>query len=208
MGRGLPSQSWFLGSKETGMTKRKREVPCLHCGKLFSKHGVYEHERHHCPKNPERRKRSFGKTKCKICGEIYHAAGLRAHMATQHPAEFAREEANRKPSSRAAKRRELMRSHSGAHRAKRPATVRQHARPHSNPPTKQKTAQPHHRSKETPAPLESKQPRLKTAWSDPRHPENRGRSRPSRDAWGEMEREVARAAAELPPGNARRKDMR
>jgi hypothetical protein len=83
-----------------------KNSPCLYCGKLLTARGVVEHERHHCKKNPKRVKRSFGKKVCKVCGKQLHGAALRAHMATQHPVEFARLEA-RRPSSRAAKRREL-----------------------------------------------------------------------------------------------------
>ena len=78
-----------------------KDTPCLHCGKLLTARGVSEHERHHCKKNPRRVKRSFGKKICKVCGKQLHGAALRAHMATQHPLEFARLEAGR-PSSRAA----------------------------------------------------------------------------------------------------------
>ena len=83
------------------------DTPCLYCGKMLTTRGVAEHERHACRKNPNRRKRSFGKKKCAVCGKAYHAAGLRAHMATQHPLEFAKEKARRKPRSRSAQRREM-----------------------------------------------------------------------------------------------------
>ena len=171
----------------------KKDTPCLYCGKLFTAKGVYEHERHACPHNKHRKKRSFGRVKCKICGEIYHQNGLRAHMATQHPLEYAREKAERKPSSRAAKRRELMRRKSGAHGGKHAAASREKERTRSKSP-QQTTAHPRHKSREKPKPLESKQPRPKTtAWSDPRHPENRNANRKrdaSRDAWTEMGREM------------------
>ena len=92
-----------------------KDTRCLYCGKRCTSKGVYEHERHHCPKNPHRKKRSWGKLKCRVCGQIYHAAGLRTHMATQHPAEFAKDKA-RKPSSRAAMRRRAARAESEDHR--------------------------------------------------------------------------------------------
>lgn len=90
------------------MPAARRDSPCLHCGKLYTNKSVYEHERHNCRHNPNRRKRSFGKKRCAVCGKAYHAAGLRAHMATQHPLTFASEKARRKPSSRAARRREVV----------------------------------------------------------------------------------------------------
>ena len=83
-----------------------KNSPCLYCGKLLTARGVVEHERHHCNKNPKRVKRNFEKKICKVCGKRFHGAALRAHMATQHPLEFAKAEA-RRPSSRAAKRREI-----------------------------------------------------------------------------------------------------
>ena len=106
-----------LLSKKAMRTSHK-DTPCLYCGKMLTARGVYEHERHACKKNPNRRKRTFGKKTCAVCGKSYHAAGLRAHMATQHPLEFANEKARRKPSSRAARRREMV-ARAEASRAKR-----------------------------------------------------------------------------------------
>ena len=102
-----------------------KTAPCLYCGRFFTPKGVSEHERHACKKSPHRRKRSFGKKKCKYCGKLYHAAGLRAHVATQHSIEFAREKTRRKPSSRAAQRREL------AAKLSPPAAKREAPRHHS-----------------------------------------------------------------------------
>ena len=88
-----------------------KDTKCLYCGKRCTSKGVYEHERHHCPKNPNRKKRSFGKVQCRVCGELYHKAGLRTHMAIQHPNEFAKEKRKR-PSSKAAMRRHVARAES------------------------------------------------------------------------------------------------
>ena len=85
-----------------------KDSPCLYCGKLLTRKGVFEHERHACKLSPHRKKRVFGKKKCTVCGKMYHAAGLRSHMATQHPLEFAHEKARRKPLSRSAQRREML----------------------------------------------------------------------------------------------------
>ena len=164
----------ILANRETNMTKRKKEAPCLYCGRLFSKKGVYEHERCHCPKNPNKKKRSFGRVKCKICGEMYHEAGLRAHMATQHPIEFARGKANRKP-SRAAKRRDLMSRQSSARGAKQAVAVRENDRPPNSSPPQHKTAHSRHKSTGRPEPLGHKQLRAKTP--DPRHSKHRSPSR-------------------------------
>ena len=90
------------------MRTSPKDTPCLYCGKMLTVRGVAEHERHACKKNPNRRKRTFGTKKCAVCGKSYHAAGLRAHMATQHPLDFARATARRKPSSRAAQWREMV----------------------------------------------------------------------------------------------------
>eukprot|EP00959_Pyramimonas_sp_CCMP1952_P086644 1812169-Pyramimonas_sp.AAC.2 len=95
-----------------------KTAPCLYCGKFFTPRGVWEHERHACKLSPRRKKRVFGKKKCTVCGEMYHAAGLRSHMATQHPLEFAQDKARRKPRSRSAQRREMV-ARAEASRAKR-----------------------------------------------------------------------------------------
>ena len=95
-----------------------KDSPCLYCGKLLTRKGVFEHERHACKLSPHRKKRVFGKKKCTVCGEMYHAAGLRSHMATQHPLEFAQEKARRKPLPRSAQRREMV-ARAEASRAKK-----------------------------------------------------------------------------------------
>ena len=126
------------------MRNSPKDTPCLYCGRFFTKKGACEHERHSCRKNPNRKKRSFGKKKCKYCGKLFHAAGLRAHVATQHPLEFAQEKKRRKPSSRAAQRRELAakmspaqqppRHHSPKDRPKSPSPApREHTRQHHAP---------------------------------------------------------------------------
>ena len=81
----------------------------MYCGRRFTKKGVYEHERHSCKHNPNRRKRTFGRSTCKLCGKRFHSAGLRAHVATQHPEEFAREKKRRARSPRD-KRKALVRN--------------------------------------------------------------------------------------------------
>ena len=91
--------------KESAKQASPKTARCLYCRKRCTSKGVYEHERHHCPKNPNRRKRSWGKVKCRVCGQMYHSAGLRTHMALQHPLEFAKEKARKSQSSKAAMRR-------------------------------------------------------------------------------------------------------
>ena len=83
-----------------------KNTPCLYCGKLFTQKGIWSHEQYACKKSPHRKKRVFGKKRCAVCGKSFHAAGLRSHMATQHPREFAVEK-NRKPTSRSARRRDM-----------------------------------------------------------------------------------------------------
>ena len=73
---------------------------------MLTARGCAEHERHHCPKNPNRRKRTFGKSTCIHCGKRLHSAGLRAHIATQHPDQFAKMQPKKKL-SKAAQRRAL-----------------------------------------------------------------------------------------------------
>ena len=96
---------------KTSVKSLPKDTKCLYCGKRCTSKGVYEHERHACPKNPHRKKRSFGKLECHVCGQMYHAAGLRTHMAVQHPLEFAKEKRKR-PSSKVAMRRRVARAES------------------------------------------------------------------------------------------------
>ena len=91
------------------MAPSAKVSPCMYCGRRFTKKGVYEHERHSCKHNPNRRKRTFGRSTCKFCGTRFHSAGLRAHVATQHPEEFAREK-KRRASSPRDKRKALVRN--------------------------------------------------------------------------------------------------
>ena len=91
------------------MAPSAKVSPCMYCGRRFTKKGVYEHERHSCKHNPNRRKRTFGRSTCKFCGKRFHSAGLRAHVATQHPEEFAREK-KRRASSPRDKRKALVRN--------------------------------------------------------------------------------------------------
>lgn len=152
------------------MRTSPKDTPCLYCGRMFTKKGAAEHERHACKKNPNRCKRSFGKKKCKYCGKAYHAAGLRAHVATQHPAEFAKEEVRRKPSSRAAQRRELAAKLSAPAAKVPPAklSAKRHSVAHPSPP------------------------------KSPRSQESKGHSSShgaASRAWSRMETKMAKAAA-------------
>ena len=63
--------------------KQKRKT-CHLCGKVCSSKGIYEHMRHHCPRNSKRTPRVFGRIACPICGKNYNAHYMRVHMATQH----------------------------------------------------------------------------------------------------------------------------
>ena len=87
------------------MRTSPKDTPCLYCGKMLTAKGCAEHERHHCPKAPNRRKRTFGKSTCIHCGKRLHSNGLRAHIATQHPDQFAKMKP--KKLSKAAQRRAL-----------------------------------------------------------------------------------------------------
>lgn len=124
------------------MRNSPKDTPCLYCGRFFTKKGACEHERHSCRKNPNRKKRSFGKKKCKYCGKLFHAAGLRAHVATQHPLEFAQEKKRRKPSSRAAQRRELAAKISPAKQPPRDHSPKD--RPKSSSPAPREHIRQHH----------------------------------------------------------------
>ena len=160
-----------------------KNSPCLYCGKLLTARGVVEHERHHCKKNPNRVKRSFARKACKVCGKKLHGAALRAHMATQHPLDFAKAEA-RRPSSRAAKRREL---YARAKESVRAAAVRGSS---ARDATEQRSS--------------SGRPRRQAAPIDTTVGKSRSRSKPdsapsdgraTKRAWEEMQQKMSRAAA-------------
>ena len=163
-----------------------KDSPYLHRGKLFSRKGVYEHERHHRAKNSGRRKRSFGKKTCTVCGKQFHAAGLRSHMATQHSLDFAREKARRKPSSRAARRREML-AHAEETKARR------HQRSTSLKSTGDHKHSPHRHA--TP-PAVAAEPRTSSKLAQSNKPAvSRTSGSATRRAWKEMEHKMSKAAS-------------
>ena len=115
---------------KTSAKSSPKDTKCLYCGKRCTSKGVYEHERHHCPKNKHKKKRSFGKVQCRVCGELYHAAGLRTHMAVQHPLEFAKDKA-RRPRSKAAMRRRVARAESEERRHEVPRSTSPRPKSHA-----------------------------------------------------------------------------
>ena len=161
-----------------------KNSPCLHCGKLLTTRRVVEHERHHCKKNPKRVKRSFGKKICKVCGKQFHGAALRAHMATQHPLVFAKAEA-RRPSSRAAKRREL---YARAKHTARAAVPRSSERD-ATEPRSSSDRKPSPRRLAAPIDTTVGQRRSR---SEPDKPSD---GRATKRAWEEMKQKMSRAAA-------------
>ncbi len=56
------------------------------CGKKCTKNGIHSHELHHCPRNPQRKPREFGREACPICGKMLDKHYLRQHLYTQHTA--------------------------------------------------------------------------------------------------------------------------
>ena len=189
---------------KTAMRTSPKDTPCLYCGKMLTARGVAEHERHACKKNPNRRKRTFGKRKCAVCGKAYHAAGLRAHMATQHPLDFARATARKKPSSRAAQRREM---------AARASSVRSHERSTSPKVSGDRTEyaagrhrkhshHPHTTSPPRAAP--KPEPRSSSKGAQSNHQSDKQSQKPTVDstsggatrrAWAEMQQKMSKAAA-------------
>ena len=81
----MPSTS----SRHTRHNSKYKRRPCHLCGKVCSEKGLYEHIRHHCPKNAKRTPRVFGRETCPICGKTFNAHYMRVHMATQHTGERA-----------------------------------------------------------------------------------------------------------------------
>ena len=187
---------------KTAMRTSPKDTPCLYCGKMLTVRGVAEHERHACKKNPNRRKRTFGKKKCAVCGKSYHAAGLRAHMATQHPLDFASAKARKKPSSRAALRREMaaraeasrVKSHerstspktSGERTEYAAGRHRKHSHhPHATSPPKaaSKTAEPRSSSRRAQSHKQSPKPTV-----------DRTTDSATRRAWAEIQQKMLQSA--------------
>ena len=143
--------------------------------------------------------------KCDVCGKSYHAAALRAHMATQHPLDFARATARKKPSSRAAQRREM---------AARASSVRSHERPTSPKTSGDRTEyaagrhrnhshHPHTASPPKGAP-ETAEARSSSRRAQSNHQWNKQSHKPTVDrtpdsatrrAWAEMQQKMSKAAA-------------
>ena len=163
-----------------------KTAPCLYCGKLFSAKGVYEHERHACKKSPHRRKRVFGKKRCAMCGKSFHAAGLRAHMATQHPLEFASQKARRKPSSRAARRREMV------VRAE-DSRARRHVHAASPASTDDHRHSPHRHATTTLKATKSRDSSQRTQSNKPT--ESRTNGKATQRAWAEMQHKMSKVAS-------------
>ena len=192
-----------------------KDSPCLYCGKLLTRKGVFEHERHACKLSPHRKKRVFGKKKCTVCGEMYHAAGLRSHMATQHPLEFAQEKARRKPLSRSAQRREML-AHAEASRVKKHerstspksagerteyAAGRHLQHPHATSPPKaaSKSTEPRNSSKQAQSNKQShkqshKQSNKQSHKQSNKPTVDRTSDSATKRAWAEMQQKMSKAA--------------
>ena len=99
-----------------------KDTKCTFCGRYFTRRGLLEHQRHHCPKNKDRRPRVFKKSRCKHCGKTLHGNGLRAHVAQVHPEAYAR--------SRSVKAHRMKEKRSGSAGARK-----EERRTHSRPPS-------------------------------------------------------------------------
>ena len=64
-----------------------RKVYCrFGCGKKCTRNSIHSHELYHCPRNPERRPREFGREACPVCGKVLDKHYMRQHLFTQHTA--------------------------------------------------------------------------------------------------------------------------
>ena len=68
---------------KTAMRTSPKDTPCLYCGKMLTARGVAEHERHAWKKNLNRRKRTFGKKKCDVWKKPSSRAAQRREMAAR-----------------------------------------------------------------------------------------------------------------------------
>ena len=94
------------------------------------------------PEEPQPEETQLWQKEVQILRKVFHAAGLRAHVATQHPLEFAQEKKRRKPSSRAAQRRELAAKISPAKQPPRDHSPKD--RPKSSSPAPREHIRQHH----------------------------------------------------------------
>ena len=78
-------------SPQRRVSKSTGKVYCkFGCGKRCTAKGVYEHERHHCPRNPDRIPKKIDRKQCVICGQWFNGHYLRVHMACVHAGEPAK----------------------------------------------------------------------------------------------------------------------
>ena len=150
---------------------------------------------------PESTQAHIREEKCAVCGKSYHAAALRAHMATQHPLDFARATARKKPSSRAAQRREMaarassVRSHERSTSPKASGGRTEYAagrhRKHSHHPH---TTSPPKAAPET-AEARSSSRRAQSHKQSPKPTVDRTPDSATRRAWAEMQQKMSKAAA-------------
>lgn len=76
-----------VSSPQRRVSRDGQKVYCrFNCGKKCTRSGIHSHELHHCPNNPNRKARNFGREACPVCGQIYDRHYLRQHLFTQHTA--------------------------------------------------------------------------------------------------------------------------
>ena len=65
---------------------------CPHCKRLFTRKGVREHLRHvRCSPTSTATPKKFERARCRYCHKSFHSGNsLRAHVAGQHPSEYAK----------------------------------------------------------------------------------------------------------------------
>ena len=64
-------------SPEPSLETRRR---CKHCGKEMARTCIYEHQKFHCPKNKNKKQRSFRKKQCPQCKRFFHEKSLSRHV--------------------------------------------------------------------------------------------------------------------------------
>ena len=86
--RGSPSHSERTTKRRVSRTG---EIYCkFGCGKRCTPKGIWSHEAHHCPNNPNKTPRKFDREPCVFCGKILNSHYMRIHHATQHVGEKAK----------------------------------------------------------------------------------------------------------------------
>ena len=144
-----------------------KDTKCTFCGRYFTRRGLLEHQRHHCPKNKDRRPRVFKKRRCKHCGKEMHGNGLRVHVASVHPEAY-----RRSRSVRAHRMKERPRSSNRDRSPKRTGSARAPHKGSTRSRESAAVAAPEREAGKQPRPSETHAQTTKRIWEEVRRMQN------------------------------------